>query len=279
VDSPDGASYPNIQSPPVLTWPPLFLHYSVRHLGNYPSPLLRKRHDKLGPITIPAACVLRPQRSFARRDSSSPNPSSLLSGQTPSAGETPRSTRLLDLQCLRYTWVSSLITLDAQKSHMRENRDELKELTLPPTESLDEAATTMATTTVTGHGRRSSMRQPELQVPNKPSTSQPTSSPIDKFPPYEDSMDAAVGSATPSTRPHRSPSVKYAPGEPWEPRKSAFYSQNHPNGSLRNPKHRPRKSISEAITTIRNRNGSMSANAQELAEALRAPVSYRLIVR
>ena len=169
--------------------------------------------------------------------------------------------------------------LDAQKSHMSEPRDELKELTLPPSESLYETATTMATTTVTGHGRRSSMRQPELQVPNKPSTSQPTSSPIDKFPPYEDSLDAAVGSATPSTRPHRSPSVKYAPAETWEPRKSTFYSQNHTNGSLRNPKHRPRKSISDAITTIRNRNGSMSANAQELAEAFRAPLSYRLIVR
>lgn len=166
-----------------------------------------------------------------------------------------------------------------RKSLMLENRGEVKELTPPPSESLDESATTMATTTVTGHGRRASMRQPELQVPNKPSSSQHTSSPIDKFPPYEDSLDAAVGSAAPSTRPHRSPSVKYAPSEHWEPRKTAFYSRDYPNGALRNPKHRSRKSISEAITTIRNRNGSMSANAQELAEALKAPVSYRLIVR
>lgn len=171
-----------------------------------------------------------------------------------------------------------MTTLGTRESLMPEERGELETLTLVPSESLYPAATTMATTTVTGHGRRASMRQPELQVPNKPSTSQPASSPIDKFPPYEDSLDAAVGSA-PSTRPHRSPSVKYAPGEHWEPRKSAFYARDHPNGSLRNPKHRPRKSISEAITTIRNRNGSMSANAHELAEALRAPISYRLIVR
>lgn len=136
----------------------------------------------------------------------------------------------------------------------------------------------MATTTVTGHGRRSSIRQPELQVPTKPSTSstsQPASSPIDKFPPYDESLDAAVG----YSRPTPNPSVKYAPSELWEPRKSTFYSRDHANGSIRNAKHRPRKSISEAITTIRTRNGSMSANAHELAEALRAPVSYRLIVR
>lgn len=133
----------------------------------------------------------------------------------------------------------------------------------------------MATTTVTGHGRRSSMRQPELQVPTKTSTAQPTSSPIDKFPPYEESFDTAAGSGRPSAN----SSVKYAPSQLWEPRKSTFYSREHANGSVRNSKHRPRKSISEAITTIRTRNGSVSAGAQELAQALRAPVSYRLIVR
>ncbi|KAJ6085958.1 hypothetical protein N7486_010239 [Penicillium sp. IBT 16267x] len=130
----------------------------------------------------------------------------------------------------------------------------------------------MATTTVTGHGRRSSIRQAELQAQAKPS-SQPTSSPIDEFPPYEETLDSAMGTG----RPNPSPSVKYASNDLWEPRKSTFYSRDHSNASIRNPKHRPRKSISEAITTIRARNGSMSANAHELAEALRAPVSYRLI--
>lgn len=131
----------------------------------------------------------------------------------------------------------------------------------------------MATTTVTGHGRRASMRQAELQAQAKPS-SQPASSPIDEFPPYEESLDSAAGTG----RPNPSPSVKYASNDLWEPRKSTFYSRDHSVSSIRNPKHRPRKSISEAITTIRARNGSMSANAHELAEALRAPVSYRLIV-
>ena len=132
----------------------------------------------------------------------------------------------------------------------------------------------MATTTVTGHGRRASMRQAELQAPTKDPASQSTSSPIDQVPPYEETLDSSIGSGRLSA----SPSVKYTSNEMWEPRKSAFYSRDHPNGPLRNPKHRPRKSISEAITTIRTRHGSMSANAHELAEALRAPVSYRLIV-
>lgn len=38
------------------------------------------------------------------------------------------------------------------------------------------------------------------------------------------------------------------------------------------------RSLSEAIRVIRQRNGSMSQNAHEIAEALKAPVSPRLVV-
>ncbi|KAJ5105127.1 hypothetical protein NUU61_002474 [Penicillium alfredii] len=93
--------------------------------------------------------------------------------------------------------------------------------------------------------------------------------PYRQVPPYEDTFDAGP------SRPNQGASVKYAPNELWEPRKAGFYS--HANGSVRSSKHRPRKSISDAITTIRTRNGSVSANAQELAQALSAPVSYKLI--
>ncbi|OAL37883.1 hypothetical protein AYO20_02716 [Fonsecaea nubica] len=41
--------------------------------------------------------------------------------------------------------------------------------------------------------------------------------------------------------------------------------------------HRSRRSVSDAIHRIRTRQGSVSENAQELAEALKAPVSYKLI--
>lgn len=44
-------------------------------------------------------------------------------------------------------------------------------------------------------------------------------------------------------------------------------------------KHGRQKSLSEAIHTVRTRQGSLSQNAHEIAEALKAPVSGRLIVR
>ncbi|KAL9607860.1 MAG: hypothetical protein Q9167_007264 [Letrouitia subvulpina] len=45
------------------------------------------------------------------------------------------------------------------------------------------------------------------------------------------------------------------------------------------PKHGRQKSLSDAIRTIRTRKGSVSANAQEIAEALKAPLSVKLIVQ
>lgn len=52
------------------------------------------------------------------------------------------------------------------------------------------------------------------------------------------------------------------------------------NGHLAGPgsRHVPQKSLSDAIRTIRTRKGSVSANAQELAEALKAPISFQLVV-
>lgn len=39
------------------------------------------------------------------------------------------------------------------------------------------------------------------------------------------------------------------------------------------------KSLSDALRTIRTRRGSVSANAHEIADALKAPISIKLIVR
>lgn len=98
-------------------------------------------------------------------------------------------------------------------------------------------------------------------------------SPIDKFPEFKDEAYDTV----PESGEPRPSAISYAPNDQWEPRKAAL-SRGHMNGLIRNPKHRPRKSISEVISTIRTRNASVSANASELADALRAPLSYRLIV-
>ncbi|KAL8789591.1 MAG: hypothetical protein Q9213_001027 [Squamulea squamosa] len=64
----------------------------------------------------------------------------------------------------------------------------------------------------------------------------------------------------------------------WQARKDHHiaWSNGHLSGTP--SKHGRQKSISEAIKTIRTRKGSVSANAAELADALKAPVSVRLIV-
>ncbi|OXV11210.1 hypothetical protein Egran_01026 [Elaphomyces granulatus] len=134
----------------------------------------------------------------------------------------------------------------------------------------------MSTTTVTGTGRRASMIQTKCWPPPTTTTSpQSISSPLlDKFPTF---VDESHGVATESEASHLVSPARYGPNnDPTQPRKAGRVSWDQVNGSG-GSKHRPRKSISEAITTIRTRNASMSANAQELAAALKAPVSYKLI--
>lgn len=72
--------------------------------------------------------------------------------------------------------------------------------------------------------------------------------------------------------------VDNAPSK-WLPRRESTYSSRPP--ALGGPKrgHARQKSLSEAIRTIRTRNGSVSQNVHEITDALKAPVSGRLIVR
>jgi solute carrier family 35 protein E1 len=134
----------------------------------------------------------------------------------------------------------------------------------------------MTTTTVTGIGRRSSIRQPEIQTPAKAPNSQSVTSPIDQFPAFDGGV---YQKTTDLGEPKSNSTSKHEPSDHWQPRKAGYLPRDYTKGPIRPPKHRSRKSISEAITTIRTRNASVSANAQELAQALRAPVSYRLVVR
>lgn len=51
------------------------------------------------------------------------------------------------------------------------------------------------------------------------------------------------------------------------------------NGGIKSgPRHGRQKSLSEAIRTVRTRKASVSQNAHEIAEALKAPVSPKLVV-
>ena len=134
----------------------------------------------------------------------------------------------------------------------------------------------MTTTTVVDSGLQLSVQDSDWLSPTKAHEAQSMNSPLDKFPPLGEEVydtqtnpgDTARKSFT--RNPHH---------DVWQPRRAEHKMWERANGSVLGTRHKPSKSISEAITTIRTRNASVSANAQELAQALKAPVSYRLIVR
>lgn len=66
----------------------------------------------------------------------------------------------------------------------------------------------------------------------------------------------------------------------WQQRRDSHLAWGDTNGHGvgSGSRHGRQKSLSDAIRTIRTRKGSVSANAQELAEALKAPVSIKLVV-
>lgn len=73
----------------------------------------------------------------------------------------------------------------------------------------------------------------------------------------------------------------------WAPRREVtvgprwlggMHSQQNNGGHNPTGRHGRQKSLSEAIRTIRTRRGSVSQNAHELADALKAPVSPTLVV-
>ncbi|GAB7340784.1 hypothetical protein MBLNU457_7156t1 [Dothideomycetes sp. NU457] len=75
--------------------------------------------------------------------------------------------------------------------------------------------------------------------------------------------------------------IQHQSSDRWQPRKSATFNPHIFNdgptrtGGIR---HGRQKSLSEAIRTVRTRHGSISQNAHEIAEALKAPISAKLVV-
>ena len=121
----------------------------------------------------------------------------------------------------------------------------------------------------TGGRRRSSSSRPLEPFP--PLGYSPESS-RDSLALEEDWSEGKTSGRLPS--PHKGNGSIY--NERWQPRRD-----NHltwANGSVVTGPRPQRKSISDAWKTIRSRKGSASANAQELAEALKAPLSIKLSV-
>jgi solute carrier family 35, member E1 len=99
----------------------------------------------------------------------------------------------------------------------------------------------------------------------------------EKFPSFEDSRSEEKLHPFLSPQEISSP-VNSLPVNNWPVRRSSQTGwENRNGGGLY--KHRPKRSVTEAFDNFRQRRGSISANTQELAEALKAPVSYKLIVR
>lgn len=94
---------------------------------------------------------------------------------------------------------------------------------------------------------------------------------------YEDQTLKWIDGRYPSASPARRPNG-VSVSEKWGPTKE--YNHTRSNGHINGvPIGRNRqKSLGEAIRTIHGRKGSVSTNAHELAEALKAPVSYKLVV-
>ena len=87
----------------------------------------------------------------------------------------------------------------------------------------------------------------------------------------------------------RSGSPSHAPTQPangsaipasdrWQPRRDSRLGSSYASSNASTTRHGRQKSLSEAIRTIRTRKASVTQNAHELAEALKAPLSPRLIV-
>ncbi|KAH8716838.1 triose-phosphate transporter family-domain-containing protein [Phaeosphaeriaceae sp. PMI808] len=103
-----------------------------------------------------------------------------------------------------------------------------------------------------------------------------------KFPPFQPDLmpmpeeeygHSSSRTTSPSLTPQPNGSV--IPTDRWQPRKFSHASNIGQNTATR---HGRQKSLSEAIRTIRTRKGSVSQNAHEIADALKAPLSPRLIV-
>lgn len=84
-------------------------------------------------------------------------------------------------------------------------------------------------------------------------------------------------SRTPSPNRAQLPNGNTHTPDRWQPRRE---QRARGNSSVKGPttRHGRQKSLSEAIRTIRTRKASVSQNAHEIADALKAPVSPALVV-
>ncbi|KAF1810084.1 TPT-domain-containing protein [Eremomyces bilateralis CBS 781.70] len=111
--------------------------------------------------------------------------------------------------------------------------------------------------------------------------SSPGPSTLSKFPAFDPPEQDSLYSGRKSQSPARTGSFGngHAGGDRWQARRSSGPRWPASNGApMPGPRHSRQKSLSEAIRTIRTRRASVSANAHEIADALKAPISPKLVV-
>lgn len=129
------------------------------------------------------------------------------------------------------------------------------------------STTAMTATTIMPPGVDS---QNVTQRSTSPNTAVRASTDNERFPSFDFSAQPPPGLPI-SESPAEARPIEYK----WPSRRA---SQRIPVRQGNAPSHRQKRSLSDALAKFRNRQGSVSENAQELAEALKAPISYRLIV-
>ena len=116
-----------------------------------------------------------------------------------------------------------------------------------------------------------------------------SSSANEKFPDFDANINAGIDSISvnqeqSATRVSgRTPSPSKLNGilenGPWQSQRDGHLAWGIGSNNVAGPRqHGRQKSIGDAIRTIRGRKASVSENAQELAEALKAPLSVKLVV-
>jgi len=132
------------------------------------------------------------------------------------------------------------------------------------------------------------MSHPQISVNTDGRTYSSSQHPVVQFPDFsqkelENYDEHAIRESTDSLGPGQLLGLTQPrPSDRWQARKSGSWTpQILSDGPSRTggSRHGRQKSLSEAIRTVRTRHGSISQNAQEIAEALKAPVSAKLVVR
>ena len=94
----------------------------------------------------------------------------------------------------------------------------------------------------------------------------------------EENEGSSSAERAPSPNKRLAPATIHTDG--WQPRKDRHQAWGPGSINVAGSRsgHGRQKSIGEAIRTIRTRKGSLSANAHEIADSLKAPLSIRLVV-